>query len=64
MNSGYFPSLFSNAGVNKQSQSQQPPFYFGGSEVPNALGFSPIVKPIKIPPKPKPVVNPPITLNN
>jgi len=29
-----------------QAQSQQPPFYFGGSEVPSALGFTPTVKPI------------------
>lgn len=63
MNSGFFPSMFSNAGVNKQSQSQQPPFYFGGSQVQNALGFSPIVKPTKVAPKPRLIIKDSITLN-
>lgn len=63
MNSGYCPSLFSNAGTNIQSQSQQSPFYFGGSQVPNALGFSPIVKPIKVAPKPRLIIKDTVTLN-
>lgn len=63
MNSGFFPSISSNAGVNKQSQSQQSPFYFGGSQVPNALGFSPIVKPTKVVPKPRLIIKDTITLN-
>jgi len=47
MNSGYNPMMFEPNKVAKvQAQSQQPPFYFGGSEVPSALGFTPTIKPI------------------
>jgi hypothetical protein len=47
MNSGYNPILNTPVQVaNNQAQSQQPPFYFGGSSVPNALGFVPKVTPI------------------
>ena len=51
MNSGYNPILFEPLKVSQvQAQSQQPPFYFGGSSVPNALGFVPVIKPIKTKP--------------
>lgn len=47
MNSGYNPMMFDPVRVaNNQAQSQQPPFYFGGSQVSSALGFTPTVKPI------------------
>jgi hypothetical protein len=48
MNSGYNPILFDPVKVSQnQAQSQQPPFYFGGSQVVHKLGFVPVVKPIK-----------------
>lgn len=54
MNSGYNPILFKPASVaNNQMQSQQPPFYFGGSQVTTALGYKPTVAPIKVQPKSK-----------
>lgn len=47
MNGGYNPILNDPFKVSQnQAQSQQPPFYFGGSSVPNALGFIPSVTPI------------------
>lgn len=46
-NSGYNPILFEPLKVSQnQAQSQQPPFYFGGSSVPNTLGFIPKITPI------------------
>jgi hypothetical protein len=45
MNSGYNPMMFDPVKVSQnQAKSQQPPFYFGGSEVPSSLGFTPTVK--------------------
>ena len=45
MNSGYNPMMFDPVKVSQnQAKSQQPPFYFGGSEVPSSLGFTPQVK--------------------
>lgn len=54
MNSGYNPILFTPVKVSQnQAQSQQPPFYFGGSQVPDALGFIPKITPVKtVPVKP------------
>ena len=63
MNNGFNPILFSNAATNVQMQSQQPPFYFGGSQVSNALGFTPKVQPIKVAPKPKIIIKDTIKLN-
>ena len=62
-NNGYNPILFSNASVNVQMQSQQPPFYNGGSQVPYALGFTPTVKPITVAPKPRLIIKENIKLN-
>lgn len=36
MNSGYYPVVV-KPGLRIQTQSQQPAFYFGGSQVPTAL---------------------------
>lgn len=64
MNSGYNPILFKPSSVaNVQMQSQQPPFYFGGSQVQDALGYKPVVKPVTVAPKPKKIVKDTITLN-
>jgi hypothetical protein len=63
MNNGFNPILFSNAPANVQMQSQQPPFYFGGSQVIDALGFRPTVKPIKVAPKPRVIIKDTIKLN-
>jgi len=63
MNNGFNPILFSNGPTNVQMQSQQPPFYFGGSQVRDALGFTPTVQPIKVVPKPKVIIKDTITLN-
>jgi hypothetical protein len=53
MNSGYNPILFEPVKTSQnQAQSQQPPFYFGGSQVLTALGFTPIIKPVATKPKP------------
>lgn len=50
MNSGFNPILFNPVKVSQnQAQSQQSPFYFGGSQVPNKLGFIPAVKPVETP---------------
>lgn len=47
MNSGYNPILFEPLKVSQnQAQSQQPVFYFGGSSVPNTLGFIPKITPV------------------
>ena len=62
-NGGFNPILFSNASANIQMQSQQPPFYFGGSQVPYALGHKPRVSPIKVVPKPKVISKETIKLN-
>jgi len=62
-NGGFNPILFSNAPTNVQMQSQQPPFYHGGSQVPYALGFTPKVRPIKVVPKPKAIIKETIKLN-
>jgi hypothetical protein len=63
MNNGFNPILFSNAPTNVQMQSQQKPFYFGGSQVPDALGFTPTVQPIKVVPKPRVIIKDTIKLN-
>jgi hypothetical protein len=63
MNSGFNPILFSNASANVQMQSQQKPFYFGGSQVPDALGFTPTVPLVKVVPKPKKIIKDTIKLN-
>lgn len=34
MNSGFSPVVVNPSGFKVQRQSQQPPFYFGGSQVP------------------------------
>lgn len=48
MNSGYNPILFDPVKTSQvQAQSQQPPFYFGGSFVPSDLGYIPKITPIK-----------------
>ena len=48
MNSGYNPILFDPVKVSQnQAQSQQPPFYFGGSFVRNDLGYTPKITPVK-----------------
>lgn len=62
-NNGFNPILFSNASANVQMNSQQPPFYFGGSQVQDALGFTPTVKPIKVAPKPRIIIKETIKLN-
>ena len=47
MNSGYNPILFDPVRTSQmQAQSQQPPFYFGGSFVPSDLGYIPKITPI------------------
>jgi hypothetical protein len=47
MNSGYNPILFDPVKTSQnQAQSQQPPFYFGGSFVPSDLGYIPKITPI------------------
>jgi hypothetical protein len=47
MNSGYNPILFDPVRTSQvQAQSQQPPFYFGGSFVPSDLGYIPKINPI------------------
>lgn len=62
MNSGYYPNVVSHRPkVQTEGQAYQPPFYFGGSQVPSSLhlqtgtfsgaGFSkdiPIKKPVPI----------------
>lgn len=46
MNSGYNPIFFDPVKVSQnQAQSQQPPFYFGGSFVPYDLGGIPKITP-------------------
>jgi hypothetical protein len=41
MNSGYYPVVV-NPGLKRvQTQSQQTPFYFGGSQVPTNLNIKP-----------------------
>lgn len=44
MNSGYYPVVAQHR-LRVQTQSQQPPFYLGGSQVPTALDI--IEKPKK-----------------
>ena len=38
MNSGYYPVVAQHR-LRVQTQSQQPPFYFGGSQVPTDLNL-------------------------
>ena len=48
MNSGYNPILFDPVRTSQnQAQSQQSPFYFGGSFVPSDLGYIPKITPVK-----------------
>ena len=48
MNSGYNSILFDPVKVSQtQAQSQQQPFYFGGSFVQHDLGYTPKIAPIK-----------------
>jgi len=39
MNSGYYPVVVS-PGIRPQTNDIQPPFFFGGSQVPHSLGVS------------------------
>jgi hypothetical protein len=39
MNSGFYPKVLDPTGFRAQTQSQQPPFFFGGSQVPHDLGI-------------------------
>ena len=42
----YFPTIINPGAFTVQTQPQQDPFYFGGSNVPSALGGVPKIKPI------------------
>ena len=40
MNSGFFPKVVFPNGYSQQTKSNETPFYFGGSQVPQSLGLS------------------------